>query len=167
MPAIGLVVSIKKLFSDMKERGILDLVDKKESALVDFLGCYPSIVSKACPTESIAKGFILNGMIDSTSLSTPDISMILNTCNDKQSMNAHHQLIESSFPRLYEEFSQKGHLGDKILEECGFGCDMNYAHETTHRYSDCETYQRSKCLSHSFQREQRIRAAKNVLLKAR
>ena len=66
MPNIGLLVTTKKIFSNLKECGVLDLVDKKEGALVDFLGSYPTIVSKVFPTESIAKGFIVNGMINST-----------------------------------------------------------------------------------------------------
>ena len=64
LPAVGLQRKIKDKFTELKRIGELSLSSIKEAALVDFISTYPAIVSKACPTESIAQGFLLNGMID-------------------------------------------------------------------------------------------------------
>merc|ERR1740124_1489701 len=84
IPGIGLIDNIKCKISELKRDNKLDLVEKKGSALIDFLGSYPSIIGRACPTASIANGFILNGMIYTSSFSSTDISTILNTCPHKE-----------------------------------------------------------------------------------
>lgn len=79
MPGIGLITNIKRKSAESKEENILEMAEKQESALIVFVRCYLSIIRRACPTESIARGFILNGIIDTASLSSPNISMMLNT----------------------------------------------------------------------------------------
>jgi len=48
-------------------------------SLVDFLSCYPTILSKAAPHNAATAGFIDNGMIDTESYSYPDLNSIVNT----------------------------------------------------------------------------------------
>ena len=43
--------------------------------------------------------------------------------------------------------------------------DINYANHPVHRYSDCESYQQNKLLSHVYQREQRIAASSVIFQK--
>ena len=64
LPAFGLRSSLGCEFSKLKEQGTLNLKSIKESALLDFLSCYPSIISKAAPTEAVACVFIDDDMID-------------------------------------------------------------------------------------------------------
>ena len=47
--------------------------------------------------------------------------------------------------------------------EAGIETDRNYLGEEVHRFSDCEAYQRSKCLSHDYQRERRKDAVKKAV----
>ena len=119
VPAVGLQKKVKIKFAELKQKGILDLSEKKESALLDFLGSYPSIVSRACPTESIARGFLLNGMVDADSKANPDIAMILKTCKDKRKMQTHQALIEDKFGELYSESSATGMVSDRFQESLG------------------------------------------------
>ena len=97
----------------------------KEGALIDFLRTYPSMVARACPTESIADGFILNRMIDKRSLSHLDITKILQTCKKNSSVNTYQSIIYDNFVQLYNEVSNKGHLSDEFLLSVGIGADVN------------------------------------------
>ena len=163
IPAVGLQKKIKDKFLELSEKEELELAPLKQKALIDFLGCYPSIVSRACPTDSVARGFLLNGMIDKGSLAWPDIGAMLQTCKNKPRMNAHQGIIESKFSILYEEFQKKGIISDTFMMEAGIETDRNYLGEEVHRFSDCEAYQRSKCLSHDYQRERRKDAVKKAV----
>ena len=64
LPAFGLKSSLGCEFSKLKAEGKLNLKSLKESALLDFLSFYPSIISKAVPTGAVLCEFIDNGMID-------------------------------------------------------------------------------------------------------
>jgi len=48
------------------------------------------------------------------------------------------------------------------MMEAGIEIDRNYLVEEVHHFSDCEAYQRSKCLSHNYQRERRQDAVKKA-----
>jgi len=63
IPAVGLQKKTKDKLSELKEKGELDLAPLKQKALIDFLGYCPSIVSRACPTDSEARGF-LQGILE-------------------------------------------------------------------------------------------------------
>ena len=78
-------------------------------------------------------------------------------------MNAHQGIIESKFSILYDEFQKKGIISDAFMMEAGIESDRNYLGEEVHRFSNCEAYQRSKCLSHNYQRERRQDAVKKAV----
>ena len=78
-------------------------------------------------------------------------------------MNSHQSIIKDTFYELYEEISTKGHLSDDFLLSMGIAADANYAHTKVYHTSTSETYQRSKSLSHSYQRNLRILATRKVL----
>jgi len=84
VPAVVLQLKVKNNFAELKVAGTLDLGEKKESALVDFLGTYPSIVSRACSTESVARGFLLNGMVDKSSLLSRTSPRLFNLVRTKR-----------------------------------------------------------------------------------
>ena len=63
------------------------------------------------------------------------------------------------------ESSSKGILSDRFMQEMSVKPDTNYANHPAHCYSDCKSYQRSKSLSHVYQREQRIAASSVIFQK--
>ena len=67
----------KIIFTNLKKDSTVDLVEKKEAALVELLPCGPSLISKACSTESVAQGFLLTRMIENYFLAWPDVNIIL------------------------------------------------------------------------------------------
>ena len=165
IPATGLQAKVHSKFIDLHKNGILMLAPLKSGALIDFIGSYPTIVSKACPTSSVADGFITNGMIDRNSLAYPDIAKILSTCKNSKLMSTHQFVIKRNFTEMYEEFSKKGAISDKFMHKIGICADTNLANENVWRNSDCEMYQRSKCLTHLWQRNRRVVARDAQLLK--
>mmetsp|Transcript_22410 Transcript_22410/g.25830 ORF Transcript_22410/g.25830 Transcript_22410/m.25830 type:complete len:192 (-) Transcript_22410:151-726(-) len=76
LTAFGLVDEINAIFLDLKHRGILLLKHNKESALKDFISAYPSMIGRAAPTSSVAKGFLSNGMLDKRTMFWPDYDAI-------------------------------------------------------------------------------------------
>ena len=78
-------------------------------------------------------------------------------------MNAHQSIIKEKFVELYHEVSAKGNLPDNFLLSMSIAADSNYAHTKVYYTSTCKTYQRSKSLSHSYQRNLRILASRKVL----
>ena len=59
---------------------MLKLAAKKLGSLIDFLLCYPTILSKAAPHNAATARFTDNGMIDTKSYSYPDIDSLVKTC---------------------------------------------------------------------------------------
>jgi hypothetical protein len=153
----GLYILVSRIFKKLKAERALNLSLVKEQALIDFVSCYPSILSRsACPT-SVAKGFLYNGMIDKNTKNWPDMKAILSTCKNTKLTEEEESKIIQLFPLLYEEQCEKGHLSDQFLEELGFTPDKNFAGNTVRRNAliTNESCQRAKCLSHLYQRELR------------
>jgi len=71
-------------------------------------------------------------------------------------MAAHQNLIKNKFEKCYLEFAERGILSDEFQEQIEVPADVNYAGDNIHRYSLCESYQRSKSLSNVWQCEQKL-----------
>ena len=95
IPSIRLTQLVKNNFYKLKKSGVPDLAPKREVALLDFIAFYPLIATCAYPTKSVARDFLLNGMIDIDSLSCPNISQILQTCKGQEKMARHQNPIKS------------------------------------------------------------------------
>ena len=156
-PHLGLQRIVSLEFRRLENEGILKLASKKLSSLVDFLSCYPTILSKAAPHDAATAGFIDNGMIDSQSYSYPDLHSIIKTCKTIKFSNEMIRCVSSNFTAIYEEQVKTGHLHDDFMEGYGFKVDRNYVGEIIKRASTCEAWQRAKCLSSKYQRELRTR----------
>ena len=134
-PVVSLQLKAKKKFAELKAAVTIDFIEKKASALIDFLGAYPLIVSQACPTESVARGFLLNIMVDKPSLSFPDITQIFQTCKNKKRMADHHNLIKDKFEKCYIKFAEQGIISNGFQEQIGIPADVNYAGDNTPPFS--------------------------------
>jgi hypothetical protein len=127
----------------------------KEQALIDFVSCYPSILSRSACSTSVAKGFLYNGMIDKNTKNWPDMKAILSTCKNRKLNEEEEEIIQFLFPILYEEQCDKGYLSDEFLEEIGFIPDKNFACDTVRRnaLNTNESCQRDKCFPYLYQQE--------------
>jgi hypothetical protein len=121
-----------RIFKKLKSEQALNLSLVKEQALIDFVSCYPSILSRSACPSSVAKGFLCNGMIDKSSRNWPDMKAILSTCKNTKLIEEEAKIIQS-FLILYEEQGEKGHLSDEFLEELRFTPDKNLAGNTVRR----------------------------------
>ena len=140
----------------MDNEGILNLNAKKRSAMVDFLACYPDIIMKSASHKAVSSGFADNGMIDEQTSSYPDMNAIMRTCKSKAFTKKYEQIIGDNFTELYEEQSKHGILSDSFLEKFDFLVDKKYDGSIVSRTSECEAWQRAKCLSADYQRNLRL-----------
>ena len=129
----GLYRVVSKSFKTWKKQDRINLSLTKEQALVDFISCYPSILSRSVSPSSVAKGFMYNGMVDLKSKHWPDMKGILATCKNIALTNQEEGRVKQLLPKLYEEQMQKGHLSDDFLEGLGFHPDRNYSGDTVRR----------------------------------
>ena len=148
---------LAKAFKSFKSNGWINLSATKEQALLDFLSCYPAILSKCASANSVQKGFVYNGMVDNNTKNWPDMNSILATCKNLKLRREEEEKIIESFPKLYEEQMEKGHLSDEFFEGLGFKPDKNYSGKEVRRLAGItnESCQRAKCLSHNYQRDLR------------
>ena len=95
------------------------------SALIDFISCYPTILSKAAPHDAVTAGFLGNGMIDGSSYTYPDMNSIIKTCKTVKFTNLMLSSVSKNFNEIYEEQLRTGHLKDDFIEKYGFKVDRN------------------------------------------
>ena len=134
----------------LRAEGKLNLKSNAQCAFIDFFSLYPTVLQKACPNDSVMKGYLRNGMIDCKSFSWPEITEIIKSCqNNKVRQNEWNLLLEH-FPALYEYAMREGHLPDSYLKELGFSPDVDFDGNEVTRPSaiTCESLHRAKSLSH-------------------
>ena len=158
-PHLGLQRIVCFEFKRLENEGVLKLSSKKLSSLVDFLSCYPTILSKAAPHDAVTAGFVDNGMIDCKSYTYPDLFSIVKTCKTVKFTNEMISRVSRHFTEMYEEQIRTGHLHDEFMEGYGFKVDRNYEGDIIRRESTCEAWQRAKCLSSQYQKDLRTRKA--------
>lgn len=140
LSAFGLRTLLRCEFSKLKEEGKLNLKSLKESALLEFLPCYPSIISNAAPTEAVACGFIDNVMIDMGTYSFPDYNSILRTCKSPLTRDM-ERIVEEKFNELFVEQTTFGILFDSFMSSMGIIPDRNYLGFNVSRTSEAESWQ--------------------------
>ena len=141
----------------MKSEGKLILSTTKYNALVDFLSCYPTVISKAAPHDATSAGFVNNGQLDSRSYCYPDMTKILGTCKTAQFTMEMERRVKANFIELYKEQVKYGMLTDDVMEHYKFRTDRDFNGKEVRRVSQCEAWQRAKCLSAKYQRDLRQR----------
>ena len=81
---------------------MLHLKGTKEGALIDFLTCYPSVISEAAPTDEVSCGFVDNGMIDISAYSLPYYTSIIRTYKKPLYLDM-ETIAEQIFDELFNE----------------------------------------------------------------
>ena len=157
VPHLGLKGLISRSLTREQKDCRLKLPTTKYNALVDFLSCYPTILSRAAPHDSTGAGFVSNGMLDDLTYCYPDLYKILQTCKTFKYTNEMEELVRSNFAELYEEQIRAGILSDNFMEGFGFLRDRDFNGNEIRRISECESWQRAKCLSCTYQRDLRKR----------
>ena len=156
-PHLGLQRILVNELRRLENRGVLKLAPKKLSSLVEFLFCYPTILSKAAPYNAATAGFIDNDMINSKSYSDPDLDSLVKTCKTVKFTTQILGTIGKKFTSIYEEQVRTGHLSDQFMEGYGFKVDLNYVGDKIRRVSSYEAWQRANCLSSKYQGDLRTR----------
>ena len=141
------------------------LKSTKREALIDFISCFPDILSHSVSARAIKDGFLENGMIDKDSHSFPDFNAMLATCCRDPKIEE-YEVCRNSFPSLLQHQLKHGHIPDKIFEATGLPKDRNYAGEEVRREATIsqESFQWAKTLSHDFQVQ--LRAERCAFLRA-
>ena len=102
-----------------EQRGGLFL--KKKDVAVDYLGKQPSNLTTCCLPEKNVKGYLANGMLDTTMRVLPVLQTIVASC--KTAPKAHHyRMIITQFPMLmgYSYDHRMRYIGDNYLVSLGF-----------------------------------------------
>ena len=135
----------------LKHQTALSLETKKMKAVLDFLGCLPSMLSKLCLAKHVTPGFTEAGMIDERSKQYPDVEKMINTCKrmdiDKMGIFWKH------FDELFKCAMEHGMVTEDILNKLGIPDDLDATGKVIKRDAGItqEHLQRAKSLSHAHQ----------------
>ena len=113
-------------FKKLDEENVINLNAKKRDLMIDFLSCYPEIITKSASHVAVSSGFIDNSMIDSRSSSYPYMHAIIKTCKTKEFTHKYEQIIKDNSTALYEEHYKFGMISDALLEGFDFYLDRTY-----------------------------------------
>jgi hypothetical protein len=143
-------------FNQLYTEGILRLPPKKRNALIDCLASSPETATKAISRSHVQQGFVSNGMIDANTKELPDFDRLLATCRTEIPLQLYNK-IERDFPLLLKYELEHGDIPDWLYEELGYPMDKDMDGREVRRNATIsqENRQRSKCLSHSHQKELR------------
>lgn len=100
---------------------------KKEDAAVDYFGKQPDILSRACVTENIARGYVDVGFLDSTLRLMPSFQKLLATCR-RIIAPEEYELCLSSFYGLMAYSYYQGllcYIPDEVFIKYGFPVDID------------------------------------------
>ena len=92
-------------------------------------------------------------MVDSESLSYPGIRTLIGTCKTVKFRTEVERIVNNNFNKLYEEQLRVGQLTETFMEIFGFCLNTNYEGDYVRRVSECGAWQRSKCMSSTYQRD--------------
>ena len=135
----------------LKHQTALSLETKKMKAVLDFLGCLPSMLSKLCLAKHVTPGFTEAGMIDERSKQYPDVEKMINTCKrmdiDKMGIFWKH------FDELFKCAMEHGMVTEDMLNKLGIPDDLDATGKVIKRDAGItqEHLQRAKSLSHAHQ----------------
>lgn len=97
--------------------------------------------------------FLFSGMVDSQLLTFPNYTIILSTCKAKVALQNQQHIICSILLVLDQYHWKKEHTPDELLSCIDLIAVRNYNDEEAYHYTEYELFQRSKCLSHIYQRK--------------
>ena len=98
----------------------------KHSDLINFLSCFPSVLSKSAPYDAAEAGFVDNGMVNSKLFSYPDLHTLIGICNTVKFTTEVDMIDNKNFNNLYKEQLRVGQLTDTFMKRFGFLLDINY-----------------------------------------
>ena len=147
--SMRLKLELKKLFVS---NGV-KLSPPKMDTLTDGLACMPIIQQSACKLRNVVDGFVSTGIITSPTNPEPNKKAILGTKRTPL-MAADEKLILDNFPILLEDVYNYGMVREETFDRLGFPEDRDSTGKIVRRDATItqEWMQRSKLLSHAYQR---------------
>ena len=131
----------------------LSLKSSKKNALIDFLSVLPDIATSVCSKEGIKHGFLEAGIIDKDyHCYYPVFNKILSTCCQCYSQDEYDSVVES-FKHFLNMMDEEGNIPKEHFDLLGVRIDKDIHGNDVIRAANIsqESYQRSKCLTHSHQ----------------
>ena len=83
--------------------GKLKLSAIKHSDLINFLSCFPSVLSKSAPHDAAGDGFVDNGMVNSKLFSYPDLHTLIGICNTVKFTTEVDRTVRNNLNEVYKE----------------------------------------------------------------
>jgi hypothetical protein len=112
----------------------------------------PDIATSVCSKEGIKHGFLEAGIIDKDYHRYPIFNKILSTCRQSYSRDEYDRVVES-FEHFLSIMDEEGHIPKEQFDLLGVRIDKDIHGNDVIRAVNIsqESYQRSKCLTHSHQ----------------
>ena len=135
----------------------LSLKSTKKNALINFLSVLPEIATTACSKDNIKHGFIQAGIINKEFNRYPVFNKILATCRQQPTIEEYRKVVEK-FPDFLDIMNEKGHIDEDHFDVSGIRMDKDINRQNVFRTTGIaqESFQHSKCLTHSHQINMRL-----------
>jgi hypothetical protein len=130
----------------------LSLKSTKKNALIDFLSVLREIATTACSKDDIKHGFIEARIIDKEFNRYPVSNKILATCHQQPTLEE-YRTVDDTFEDFLDIMDEKGHIKEEHYGICGIRMDKDVNGQNVFRTAGIaqESFQCSKCLTHSHQ----------------
>ena len=120
--------------------------------MIDFLSVLPEIATTACSKDNTKHRFIEAGIIDKEFNRYPVFNKILTTCHQQPTLEEYRKVVEA-FEDFLGIMDMKGHIEEEHYNFCGIRMDKDVNGQNVFRTAGIaqESFQCSKCLTHSHQ----------------
>jgi hypothetical protein len=141
---------ILKVFHQSRELGLC-LHDNKEKALVDYLTCYPTMVSKVVTPTSVQRGFFENGMLSKerpdNKYAYPCFDGLLATCKTEMP-NDLYAKCKDIFPTAFEHATVFGEVREELYDKFAFQLTKTRRERSSQTSDSTAATTQACCLSH-------------------
>jgi hypothetical protein len=136
----------------------LSLKSMKKNALIDFLSVLPEIAMRVCSKDNIKHGFIKDRIINKGFNMYPVFNMILATCRQQPTLEEYRTVVDS-FEDFLDIIDEKRHIKEEHYDVHGIRMDKDVNGKNVFRTAGIaqESFQHSKCLTHSHQVKMRLK----------
>ena len=141
---------------------VLKISATKRNTIARAMGCVPPMYHDTCRPEEAEKGFERAGLVtrgpDGAIVAGVDINRALGTCKRLAHDGARLGFCRSMIPAGLKLVIDRGETPDSELLKLGFRADQRAGedHVREHSGASSEHLQRSKIMSHKYQREARL-----------
>lgn len=144
----------------------LSLKPNHKKAIIDFVSILPTAATTAATCDNITHGFKESGVIDKVKCRYPVLQTIIQTCRRKVT-TYEYDLIEKALPSLIRAVHEEGMISEELFDKWGFEKDRDAKGREVLRDAGIsqESYQRSKCLTHPYQKDLRKQRIKELRMK--